>query len=138
MFFAAFSLRLSNSHQYNNGETIPFDVVMLNVDNAYNPSTGIYTALLTGNYAFSWTIGIAGSPGYYVTDIVVNSNIIGVLNINRGEDDSETTGMTVMSLQSGDRVFMRAQRRSGSVSIYSSDSGSVSIYSSDSGYSIYI
>jgi hypothetical protein len=39
---------------------IPFDTAVVNLGSAYNPSTGVFTAPVTGNYMFTATINIGG------------------------------------------------------------------------------
>ena len=107
--------------RYNGGhETIVYSTETLDVGNGFNASTGIYTAPMTGNYAFSWTIRMDSSPVgiYLITEIVVNTTILDIAITHTdkdGTDHTTSTATTSTSLHKGDRVFVRVQRTSGGV-----------------------
>ena len=120
-----------------NGQTVQFGTETLDVGNAYNPSTSVYTAPLAGTYTFTWKIHIEGS-GFYTTELVVNNSVKDYL-ITRSDDtggdyiyDTITTSTTVVSLHKGDRVYIRVQNRGESATMYSNTAG----YCTFSGWTI--
>ncbi|XP_057369391.1 uncharacterized protein LOC130690394 [Daphnia carinata] len=94
--------------------SIPFDVALVNIGNAMNLTTGIFTAPRAGTYFFSFT-GLAEFPTfssllYLGIDLYLNDNLIG-----RGfvEDANTTAGQfspitlqSTLNLQPGDQVWL--------------------------------
>lgn len=94
--------------------SIPFDVALVNIGNAMNLTTGIFTAPRAGTYFFSFT-GLAEFPTfssllYLGIDLYLNDNLIG-----RGfvEDTNTTAGQfspvtlqSTLNLQPGDQVWL--------------------------------
>lgn len=56
-------------------EILIFDKVSLSEENAYNVTSGIFTAPVDGIYSFSWTILTKGGK-YFITDIMLNGRPI--------------------------------------------------------------
>ena len=54
--FVAFFARLATPFTGSDGQTIPFDVVDLNVGDAYDPLSGAFTAPVDGIYSISYEI----------------------------------------------------------------------------------
>uniref|UniRef100_K1RHX7 Collagen alpha-1(X) chain n=1 Tax=Magallana gigas TaxID=29159 RepID=K1RHX7_MAGGI len=54
-----------------NQETVIFDKVSLNEGNAYDNTSGVFTAPSDGIYSFSWTI-LTASEKYFISEIVHN------------------------------------------------------------------
>ena len=103
-----------------NGQTVQFDVETLDIGSGYNHSTSIYTVPLTGVYTFTWTIRVLGST-YYATELVVDNVVKESLLTYAAA--SVTTATTVVSVNAGDRVFIRVQSRNGSPSMYGTPGG---------------
>ena len=53
---------------------ITFDHLLLNVGNAFNAGTGVFTAPKKGNYEFSWTLNSSTNPYLFCT-LLKNGNV---------------------------------------------------------------
>ncbi|XP_061196571.1 complement C1q subcomponent subunit B-like [Saccostrea echinata] len=88
--------------------TIKFDRIVTNVDNHYNPHSGIFTAPQHGVYVFTWNL-YCYVGGYIYSQILVNSNAVGAM-FTSGEGATAvrtTTGVVVVEVNQGDVVFVR-------------------------------
>jgi hypothetical protein len=95
--------------------TIPFDVALVNIGNAMNLTTGIFTAPRAGTYFFSFT-GLAEFPTFpsllfLGVDLFLNGNLIG-----RGfvEDEDTVAGQfspivlqSTLNLLPGDQIWLQ-------------------------------
>ena len=125
---SAFNAHMTSSTTPTNGQTVQFGTETLDIGNSYNSTTSVYTTPLDGTYTFTWTIYIVSS-GYYITELVVNNSAKDYL-ITRSDDsggdyayDTVTTATTVVSLHTGDRVYIRVKYRYQSPTMRSNTGG---------------
>lgn len=94
--------------------SIPFDVAVVNIGNAMNLTSGIFTAPRAGTYFFTFT-GLAEFPTYssllYLgIDLYLNDNLIGrgfVEDVNTTAGQfSPVTLQSTLNLQPGDRLWL--------------------------------
>lgn len=62
---------------------LAFDIVKTNNRNGYHASTGVFIALETGIYVFTWTIR-EYSNCRHSTQLMVNNAAIGVIHVDTG------------------------------------------------------
>jgi hypothetical protein len=79
-------------------------MVITNVGNAYNPSTGIFTAPTQGNYVFFVNVQAYGSNDIYV-DIVLNGST--KVRTMAYETHGAGPNMAVLPLQMRDTVWIK-------------------------------
>lgn len=95
----------SLSTTWNSG-TLIFDVVITNVGNGYNPSTGVFTSPGEGTYLF-YVSALEYLQQYLGLEIVLNS-VPKVRLIGESAAAYQTgTNMVVLNLQKGDSVWVR-------------------------------
>lgn len=94
----AFHARLSTDQRnLKDKEVVVFGTVTLNTGNAYNPTTGKFTAPSRGHYSFTWTI--ATNAGYmFCTQLVINGKPVSYSHVNgkTGGNNYETGSSTVI------------------------------------------
>merc|ERR1711872_871279 len=88
-----------------------FDQVILNNGNAYDPSTGVFTAPVTGVYLIGvqlFTDG--GETEHPFVDIKINSMTAARMAFDEatGQEDSDAT-MIIWQLQAGDQVYIASE-----------------------------
>lgn len=91
-----------------NQETVIFDKVSLNEGNAYDKTSGIFTASSDGIYSFTWTT-LTSAGKYFVTDIVRNGEMI-TRNYSdgRGRDGfGMSTSHANIKMKKGEKVWIR-------------------------------
>ncbi|KAK3104539.1 hypothetical protein FSP39_004564 [Pinctada imbricata] len=92
------------------GTKFIFDTVRTNVHNAYDKTTGVYTAPESGMYVFNWVIREHKSQ--HSVELMLNSEILGVtFKRAEGNDDASVSGTVVVSVRKGDSVFLRANHK---------------------------
>ncbi|XP_052678292.1 heavy metal-binding protein HIP-like [Crassostrea angulata] len=97
-----------------NQETVIFDKVSLNEGNAYDKTSGIFTAPLDGIYSFTWTI-LTTAGKYFLTEIVLNGKKV-VLNHTDGRGHNGgpmSTSHANIKMKKGDKVWIRTHSTSG-------------------------
>lgn len=96
----------SSSSSWNSG-TLVFPVVITNIGNGYNPSNGIFTAPIAGEYVFFVNV-----QGYSTQEIYENIMLNGVGKVSTmvytGGSDHDDAGpnLIVLSLRKEDRVWI--------------------------------
>lgn len=84
-------------------ETVIFDKVSLNEGNAYDKTSGIFTAPLNGIYSFTWTTATRG--GKLITKMFTDGS---------GRNGIEvTTSHVNIKMKKGDKAWIRAYRHWG-------------------------
>ena len=102
-----------------------FDNIETNLGGGYNGTTGVFVAPVPGHYVFSITFGMfALHPGFYAGKgelRLMKNNVIQirVLQELSNSNDGTASGTTVLSLNKGDPIAVRADR--GSMYIYGSN-----------------
>jgi hypothetical protein len=90
------------------GSTLVFNTIITTVGNAYNPSTGIFTAPTQGNYVFF--VNVQGYSNQYIyVDIVLNGSTK-VRTMAYGDSNNNYNAgpnLVALTLQKGDRVWIK-------------------------------
>ncbi len=100
-----FTATVSSSSSTWNSGTLVYDVVITNVGNGYNPSTGVFTAPTAGEYVFFVNVQSYNTLTIYV-DIVLNGTIKVRTMAYTGEFTAGPN-LAVLTLQKGDRVGVK-------------------------------
>nr|XP_034307462.1 heavy metal-binding protein HIP-like [Crassostrea gigas] len=111
----AFQTSLTKSLQnMKNQETVIFDKVSLNEGNAYDKTSGIFTAPSDGIFSFSWTI-LTTTGKYFITEIVRNGQKVASNHADgRGHDGNpSSTAHPNIKMKKGDKVWIRTHSTSG-------------------------
>ena len=91
---------------------IPFEVTRLNVGNAMNAASGIFTAPKTGIYFFSF-YGLGSIESYTFPQLYLNGNLIGSgwadnFGSSDGADDNPTfTLQSTLQLNEADQISLK-------------------------------
>ncbi|XP_056016677.1 uncharacterized protein LOC125673173 [Ostrea edulis] len=101
-YVPAYETDISKDH------TIKFDRIVTNIDNHYNPYSGIFTAPQHGIYVFTWNL-YCFNDGHIYSQVVVNSNAVGAMytTAEGATNIRTTTGIVVVEVNQGDVVFVR-------------------------------
>ncbi|XP_043940916.1 complement C1q-like protein 2 [Protopterus annectens] len=108
----AFSAGLSSGAAINLGPfqtptTIVFPKVMINLGSSYNPSTGIFTALIRGVYCFSYTL-FRSSAGKVAASLMRNgSQVTSSWDSDTNDVNDSYSNTVILELDVGDNVYMR-------------------------------
>ena len=108
------------------GEIVKFDKVLTNNKNCYNPTTGVFTAPITGLYQVSATVMSSSSKSLYV-HLWQNENSMVALYAAAGYN--EATVNTVLNLKKNDRLYLKVKDGSRAM-----NNGKEYPYSTFSGY----
>ncbi|VDI78278.1 Hypothetical predicted protein [Mytilus galloprovincialis] len=111
----------------NNG-VIKFDKVVINTQNGYNPTTGIFTAPVAGVYQFSYKV--MSQAGKHLSVYLSHNDIKQQRTWLKGSNFETGTANNILNLKKGDQVAVKSE---GSHTIHSD---STNLYSSFSGYLI--
>nr|XP_034307440.1 heavy metal-binding protein HIP-like [Crassostrea gigas] len=95
-------------------ETVIFDKVSLNEGNAYDKTSGVFTAPSDGIYSFSWTI-LTKAGKYFVSEIVQNGQKVAYNNSDgRGHLGWPlSTSHANIKMKKGDKVWIRTKDTTG-------------------------
>jgi len=104
---------LSNVHGTTGGQTIVFDQVHTNLGGGYSGTTGVFTAPVAGTYVLSLTFCMwYGSPYSSVGDLYIMQNNVQLIRVfvelDSNANEGTASGTTVLSLNKGDQVFVKA------------------------------
>ena len=104
----AFTAAVTSSSSTWSSGVLVFPAVITNVGNAYNPSTGIFTAPTQGNYVFFVNVQ-SYSTKYIYVDIVLNGSTKVRTQAGGSSNDYFDAGpnLVVLTLQKGDTVWIR-------------------------------
>ena len=108
----------SPSDSWNSG-TLVFPKVITNVGNGYNPSDGVFTAPRAGVYVFFVNVQSYDTK-YIFVDIVLNGATKVRTMVNQGSQEYNDAGpnLAVLSLQTGDRVWVKHNSGQGFITHY--------------------
>lgn len=98
----------STSTSWSSG-TLVFPLVITNIGNGYNPSTGVFTAPIAGEYVFFVNVQSYHTQTIYV-DVVLNGvTKVRTMAYSSGSNDYYDAGpnLVVLSLQKGERVWIK-------------------------------
>lgn len=94
----------SPSSSWNSG-TLVFPVVITNVGNGYNPSTGVFTAPTAGKYVFFVNVQSYNAQSIYA-DVVLNG-VTKVRTMAYSDIYDAGPNLVVLTLQKGDSVWIK-------------------------------
>ncbi|XP_061186850.1 complement C1q tumor necrosis factor-related protein 3-like [Saccostrea echinata] len=105
----AFTARMSeNATNIQPGNTIPYTMTIVNVDNAYR--NNVFTAPKSGVYFFTWSV--TSLPNFPVDTALVKNNVaIAILSCHQFSKTGKRntcSQSTTVSLVSGDKVWVKA------------------------------
>ncbi|XP_052103487.1 complement C1q-like protein 4 [Mytilus californianus] len=103
-FFAYMSQPLKNpSGQH----ILKFDVLKLNVGNAYHLHTGVFNPPTSGIYVMAWSLRTRITERHS-TELVVNSDVYSSMySYSHNDDDQHNTGIVVVHANNGDDIYVR-------------------------------
>ena len=122
-----FTASVSSTSSSWTGNTLIFPNVITNVGNGYNPSDGVFTAPRAGVYVFFVNVQSYNTQAIYV-DIVLNGATKVRTMAETSSIDHYDAGpnLAVLSLQTGDRVWIKRYAGSG---YYTYSDGPVTTFS---------
>ena len=87
---------------------LQFDRAVTNIGNGYNPQTGIFTAPLTGAYAFSLIVMVPHIHGPLGLDIVKQGVVLDkAWAPNTDDPDDQGSTLVTTHLNAGEQVWVR-------------------------------
>lgn len=102
----AFSVYLSiKDIEISKGYTIKFDTIVTNIGSSYNRYTGVFTVPQDGVYVFTWNLYCGSDGGYFTSQLVVNSNVVGAMYTDAAGADY--TNVVVVEINVGDKIYVR-------------------------------
>ena len=92
-----------------NHETLAFDKIMINLGNAYNGMSGVFTAPSMGLYAFHWT-NTNADRSYMNTELIVQNQVYGkaMSDAMDHNDYAVASNLAIAQLNRGDQVWVRS------------------------------
>ncbi|KAF1378042.1 hypothetical protein PFLUV_G00185480 [Perca fluviatilis] len=109
----AFSASLSGGESvtfgpFSSDTTLIYKYVRTNIGNAYNPTTGVFTAPVRGAYHFEWKVGAHGDRSYPAAAWLFKNSLRVFVAYEKQADGfmSSSNGVTLL-LEVGDRVSVR-------------------------------
>ncbi|XP_052058860.1 complement C1q-like protein 3 [Mytilus californianus] len=124
----AFQSMLTQPQTPGDKGVIKFDKIVTNIQNGYNPTTGIFTTPVAGVYQFSYTV--MTQAGKYLVVYISHNNIKQQTTWLKGSSHETGTVNIILNLKKGDQVAVKSQ---GNFTIHSDSNN---LYSSFSGYLI--
>lgn len=98
-------------------ETVIFNQASMNEGNAYNTTSGEFTAPVDGIYFFNWST-LSDTGKYFITELVLNSIPI-AYNYSDGRGRTRSAGYVMTSshanikMKKGDKVWIRTYHNYG-------------------------
>ncbi|VDI16149.1 Hypothetical predicted protein [Mytilus galloprovincialis] len=124
----AFSAKLTQPQTPGRNGVIKFDKIVTNIQNGYNPTTGIFTAPVAGVYLFSYTV--VSAAGKYLHVYLSHNNTKQQTTWMKGSQYETGTADIILILKKGDQVAVKVH---GSNTVYSDGRN---LFSSFSGFLI--
>ena len=103
-----------NIHGTTYGQTVVFNQVDTNLGGGYSGTTGIFTALVAGTYVFSLTFYMYYRSSSYASAgelYIMQNNVQSIrvwVRLDNNADQGTASGTTVLSLNKGDQVYVKA------------------------------
>ena len=91
------------------GEVIKFDKTFVNEGNGYSSETGVFSCPEDGLYQFTWDV-LKRQGGGLDIDFYVNNKLTHITWSPGTEGFESRTGALMMTLRSGDRVFLKTRQ----------------------------
>ncbi|TDH05346.1 hypothetical protein EPR50_G00143690 [Perca flavescens] len=91
---------------FNTPTTLIYKNVPTNIGNAYNPTTGVFTAPVRGAYNFEWTVAAHGD-GHTAAWLVKNSEQVFIAWEHQAAGFMSASNGATLLLEVGDVVFVR-------------------------------
>lgn len=136
-FFAELSNDMVNP---SSGQTVVFDQILTNVGNAYNPSTGIFTAPLPGTYHFNVVLSSPENRDgahYMHFFLLQNGRKIAYLFLDHNTDYwIHTSSSAVVQAMKGDQFWLSVGFAGGQHTLAGHKQGEGEIHSHVSGFLI--
>ena len=102
----AFTAYSTSGGTMSSNSDITFDHLLLNVGNAFNAGTGVFTAPKTGNYEFSWTLNSPSNQ--YLYCILLRNGNVELLKFFASEIAYSSNGMKfVTPLYEGETIRLK-------------------------------
>lgn len=96
----------SSSSTWNSG-TLVFPKIITNVGNGYNPSTGVFTAPIAGEYVFFVNVQAEGSRSIYVNIVLNGVTQVKTLANGEGRDFYDAgPNLAVLTLEKNNKVWV--------------------------------
>ncbi|VDH90089.1 Hypothetical predicted protein [Mytilus galloprovincialis] len=123
---SAFAASLTAARTLGTGEIVKFDKVWTNVNNDYDPSTGVYTAPKQGVYQFLCTVMTANNK---TLRLLLWKNDMKTVAVYPGNSGYNTgTINMILELKKGDKVYIK-QASLDKLYIYSESAYNYSMFS---------
>lgn len=85
---SAFHVRMSRKSFFRLNTNMVFDVTILDTENAYDTSTGVYTVNIPGIYVFTWSVAVREDGYNCQTSLMVNGVDFGRMFTGKNRPDS--------------------------------------------------
>ncbi|KAK9535384.1 hypothetical protein VZT92_007767 [Zoarces viviparus] len=110
----AFSATLTDSDSgnigpFNTNTPLNYKKVFSNTGNGYNPSTGIFTALVSGTYFFRFSMQNSYVANSVVSLMKNNERLVSVWDTAQSDGNDMGSNGVVIALQVGDSVYVELQ-----------------------------
>ncbi|XP_041634951.1 complement C1q-like protein 3 [Cheilinus undulatus] len=108
IFSAAIGEGLIHVGPFNTDRTLIYRRVIMNISNAYNEATGIFTAPVSGVYYFNIFYHAGGLHGAYLSLYKNSQLMVQTTELRSNPDPNDDGGNSVfLQLQPGDQVYVR-------------------------------
>ncbi|XP_071761755.1 cerebellin-1-like [Centroberyx gerrardi] len=107
---AAFSAALgSSAGPFEQDTPLKYQRILSNIGSAYNPATGIFTAMVRGMYYFSYTMynNNSGQPNSVVSLMMNSQRVVSTWDTEGNDSHDSATNAAVVQLEAGDSVFVQ-------------------------------
>ncbi|XP_052101997.1 complement C1q-like protein 3 isoform X2 [Mytilus californianus] len=102
----AFSAAMTKSKSLSSKEIIKFNKVFTNIQNGYNPSTGIFTAPIAGVYQFS-SVVMSDNGKFLVATLWLNDTVVSSVYIKGSAYQTGALSM-ILDVQKGDQIAVKS------------------------------
>ena len=98
----------SSAHELNQGQVIPWDMVIMNRGSGYDPNTGVFTAPIAGYYFFMYHAHRIYSTAGFTLAFRKNQNFTGEMDMSRNDSQYSNyqfvSGSIIIDLEVGDTM----------------------------------
>lgn len=90
------------------GDTLVFDKVLFNVNGAYDPTSGIFTAPKSGYYRFAFSAGLLWKSSDVNANLMKNKDsLVATGYTDTGKELVKSEGVAVLVLEEGDTISVQ-------------------------------